>query len=106
MRSAIDITVSISQATAKFCSKRWRFGEALKNVEKYSKAGPSSVCLYCAEIDCDWIEKYRDRVVQCMICADVNKAQNLRCGITICITKISKICTHVTHKCANFGTNH
>ncbi len=83
-----------------------RFGGALKVVEKYWEAGPSSVCLSCAGVGHDHLGECKGRVVQCVIFAGAHKVQDHRCGVTGCTMKIGKICTHVTPKCANCGTKH
>ena len=44
-KSAIVITVGTSKKTSKLCSRGFRFGGALKLVEKYWEAGPSLICL-------------------------------------------------------------
>ena len=104
--SAIVITVGTSEKAAKLCSKGLRFGGALKVVEKYWEAGPGLVCLSCAGVDHDRLEKCGDRAVQCVICAGANKVEDYRCGVTGCAVKMDKICTHVTPKCANCGAKH
>ena len=48
--SAIVITVEKSMEASRLNSKRLRFDGALKVVEKYWKAGPSSVCMTCSGI--------------------------------------------------------
>ena len=104
--SAIVITVGNSAEASKLCSKGLRFGGALKVVEKYWEAGPSSVCMSCAGVGHDRWGECRDRAIQCVICAGAHKAENHRCGVTGCTIKMGKICTHVTPKCANCGGNH
>ena len=38
-----------------------------------------------------------------MIYASVNKVEDYECGVTGCIVKMGKICTHITPKCVNYG---
>ena len=104
--SAIVITMGTSKEAAKLCSKGLRFGGALKIVEKYWEAGPGLVCLSCAGVGHDCLEECGDRAVQCVICADVHKVEDHRCGVTGCTVKMGKICTHVIPKCANCGAKH
>ncbi len=104
--SAIVITVGTSEEAAKLCSKGLRFGGALKVVEKYWEAGPGSVCLSCAGVGHDRLGECGDRAVQCVICAGAHKVEDHRCGVTGCVVKMGKICTHVTPKCANCGAKH
>ena len=103
--SAIVITVGNSTEASRLCSKGLRFGGALKIVEKYWEAGPSSICMSCAGIRHDRLGGCGDRGVQCVICAGAHKAESHKCGVG-CTTKIGKICTHVTPKCANCEGNH
>ena len=95
-----------SEKATKLYSKRLRFGDALKIVEKYWEVRPGSVCLSCAGISYDCLEKCADRNVQCVICADAHKVEDHRCWVTGCIVKMGKICTHITPKCANCGRKH
>ena len=104
--SAIVITVGNSAEASKLCSKGLRFGGALKVVEKYWEAGPNLVCMSCAGVGHDRLGECGDRAIQCVICAGAHKAENHRCGVTGCIVKMGKICTHVTPKCANCGGSH
>ena len=104
--SAIVITVGSSAEASKLCSKGFRFGGALKVVEKYREAGPSSVCMSCAGIGHDRLRGCGDRAIQCVICAGDHKVESHRCGVTGCMVKMGKIRTHVTAKCANCGGNH
>ena len=104
--SAIVITVGNSTEASTLCSKGLRFGGALKVVEKYWEAGPSSVCMSCAGVGHDRLGEWGDRSVQCVICAGLHKAENHRCGVTGCKVKMGKICAHVTPKCANCGGSH
>lgn len=104
--SAIVITVGTSEEAVKLCSKGLRFGGALKVVEKYWEAGPSSVCLSCAGVGHDRLGECGARAVQCVICAGAHKAEDHRCGVMGCTVKMGKICTHVTPKCANCGAKH
>ena len=104
--SAIVITVGNGVEASKLCSKGLRFGGALKVVEKYWEAGPGSVCMSCAGVGHDRMGECGDRAIQCVICAGAHKVENHKCGVTGCTTKVGKICTHVTPKCANCGGNH
>ena len=105
-KSAIVITVGNSTEASRLCSKGLRFGGALKVVEKYWEAGPSSICMSCAGIGHDRLGKCGDSGVQCVICAGAHKVESHKCGVTGCTAKIGKICTHVIPKCANCGRNH
>lgn len=60
----------------------------------------------CVSIGHDCLGRYGKRAVKCIICADAHKVENYRCGVTGCIVKMGKICTHVTPKCANCRGNH
>ena len=71
--SAIVITVGTSEEASKLCSRGLRFGGALKVVEKYWEAGPSSVCLSYAGVSHDRLGECKDRAVQCIICAGTHK---------------------------------
>lgn len=51
--SAIVITVGNEVEASRLCAKGLRFGEALKGVEKYWEAGPSSICMTCSGIGHD-----------------------------------------------------
>ena len=104
--SAIVITVGTSEEASKLCSGGLRFGGALKVVEKYWEARPSSVCLSCAGIGHDCLGECKNRAVQYVICAGAHKVQDHRCGVIGCTMKMGKICTHVTPKCANCGAKH
>lgn len=75
-RSAIVITVGTSKKVAKLCFKGLRFRRALKVVEKYWKAGPDSVYLSCAGVKNYCLGKYKDKTVECVICADAHKVEN------------------------------
>ncbi len=104
--SAIVIIVGTSEEATKLCSKGLRFGDALKIVEKYWKAGPGSVCLSCAGIGHDRLRECADRGIQCVICTGAYKAEDHKCGVTGCTVKMGKIYTHVTPKCTNCGGKH
>ena len=71
--SAIVITVGTSEEASKLCSRRLRFGGALKVVKKYWEVGPSLVCLSCASVGHDRLEEYKDQAIQCVICAGAHK---------------------------------
>ena len=44
------ITVKSEVKAKKLCASGLRFGQVIKKVEKYWKAGPSSVCMTCCGI--------------------------------------------------------
>ena len=52
-RLAIVITMGNSTEASTLCSKELKFGGALKVVEKYWEAGPSSVCISCVGVSYD-----------------------------------------------------
>lgn len=104
--SAIVITVGNSIEAAKLYAKELRFGGALKVVERYWEAGPSSVCMTCLGLGHDRLGSCGDKEVQCVICAGTHKAENHKCGITGCTIGRGKICTHLVPKCANCAGNH
>lgn len=99
------ITGENSTEASQLCFKGLRFGGALKVVEKYWEAGPSSICISCAGIGHDRLGGCGDRGPRCVICAGAHKVGSHKCGVTGCMTKIGKICTHVIPKCANCGGN-
>ncbi len=105
-RSAIVITVRDNAVASLLCPKGLRFGKTLKIVEKYWEVGPGSVCISCASVKHDRLEDYGKKTMQCVICAGSHKIENHKCGVTECSTKGGKICTNITHKCANCGGNH
>lgn len=103
---AIVIIVRNSVEASKLCSKGLRSGGALKVVEKYWKAGPGSVSMSCVGVGHDRLGKCGDRAIQCIICVGSHKVESHRRGVTSCMVKMGKICTHVTPKCANCGEKH
>ncbi len=88
---------------SKLCSKGLRFGGALKVVNKYWEAGPSSIYMSCAGIGHDCLGECQDKAIQCVICTSAHKTENHRCGVTGCILKMGKLCTQVIPKYANCG---
>lgn len=60
-RSAIVITVGNEAETLNLCAKRLRFGRAPKVVEKYWKAGLSSVYMTCLGIGHDQCGECKER---------------------------------------------
>ncbi len=104
--SAIVITVENSTEASRLCSKRLRFGGALKVVEKYWEAEPSSICISCVGIRHDRLGGFGERKVQCVICAGAHKFESHKWRVTGRNTKIGKICTHIIPKFANCGENH
>lgn len=103
---AIVITIGNEADASKICTKGLRFGGSLKVVEKYWKAGPSSVCMTCSGIGHERVGGCGERIAQCVICARPHKSENDKCGVTGCTTKGGNICIHVVPKCANCGSNH
>lgn len=81
-RSAIIIIVGKSKKAAKICSKKLRFGEALKIVKKYWKAKPGLICLSFARINHDYFGEYEDKAIQYVICASINKVEDCCCEVT------------------------
>lgn len=75
-RSAIVSTMGTSEEAAKLCSKRLRFGGAVKVVEKYWEAGPRLVCMSYVGVRHDCLGKCKERSVQCVIFADTHKAED------------------------------
>lgn len=104
--SAIVITIGNKVEASKLCAKRLRFGGTLKVVEKYWKAGPSSVYMTSSSIGHDQLGGCKERPEQCVICAGANKTENHTCGVTGCGLKKGKMCIYVVSRCANCGSNH
>lgn len=104
--SGIVITVGNSMEASRLSSKVLRFGGALKVVKKNWEAEPSSVCLRCAGIGHDRLGECGDREMQSVIYAGAHKVEDRKFGVTGYTTKMGKICTHITPKCANCGRNH
>ena len=61
---------------SKLCPIDLQFGGVFKVVEKYWKAGPSSVSITSLGIGHDRLASCEKRPVQCMICAKVHKSED------------------------------
>ena len=61
---AIVIKVQNSIKALKLCFKGLRFEKALKIVEKYWKAGPGLVYMYCVDVGHNCMGKCKNRAIQ------------------------------------------
>ena len=104
--SAIVITVKGESEAKHLCASGLRFGGAVKVVEKYWEAGPSSVCMTCCGIGHKRMESCGNRPPQCIICDGPHQVEEHSCGVAGCNKGKGKICVHVAVKCANCGGNH
>lgn len=77
---------------SKLYSKRLRFEEVLKVVEKYWEAGPGSICVSCVGVGHNCLAKYRNRAIQYVTYTRFHKIENYRCGVKSYMVKIYKIC--------------
>lgn len=103
--SAIVITVRNNAEAFKLYSKRLRFEEVLKVVEKYWKAGINSIYMSCASVGHNRLGECENRAIWCIISASNYEVENYRYGVTDCTIKMGKICAHVTSKYANYRRN-
>lgn len=60
----------------------------------------------CASVSHNCLGECRERLVQCVICANTHKAKDHSCGVTGYNVKMGKICTYVIFKCANYRGKH
>lgn len=104
--SAIVITVKGEAEAKKLCASGLRFGGLVKVVEKYWKAGRSSVCMTCCGIGHEWMRDYGDWPAKCVICAGPHKIGEHQYGVVGCRKGNGKICAHVTVIYANCEGNH
>lgn len=58
---AIVIIVENGTKVSILCAKNLRFEKILKIVEKYWEVGPSLICINCARVGHNHLEKYRDK---------------------------------------------
>lgn len=59
----------------------------------------------CTGVGYDWLEKYADRALECIIYIGNHKPKNHKCRVTRYNVKKGKICAFVTPKCANCERN-
>lgn len=75
-------------------------------VERYWKAGPSSVCLTCCGIGHKRMGSCGNRPPKYIIWAVPHKVEEHCCVVAGYNKREGKICVHVTAKYANCGGNH
>ena len=104
--SAILITVKGRSESKHLCAFGFRFGGAVKVVEKYWEAGPSSVCMTCYGIGHKRMGSCGNRPPQCIIYTGPHKVEEHSCRVEGYKKGRGKICIHVVVKCVNCGGNH
>ncbi len=75
--SAIVITVKGESEAKQLCASGLRFGGVVRVVEKYWKAGPSSVCMACCGIGHEWMGNCGGRPPKCITCTGLHKVEGL-----------------------------
>lgn len=96
-----------SEAEAKkLCLSSFKFGEAIKMIEKYQDARPHLVYMTCHSIKYQWIGNCGDQPQKYIICRGLLKIEDYQYRLAKCQKRKRKICIHVIPKYANYMGAH
>ncbi len=103
---AIVITVKGATKAKQLFESGLRFDGVVRGVEKYWKAGSSSVFMTCCDIGHEKMGRCKNRPAKYIICTGPHKVEEHRCAVVECKKSNRRICVHVTVKYANCEGDH